>query len=146
MSKSRRRDRGFSLMELIMVVTVLSILVSILAVKVTDGIRKAKEGATLGNLGAIRSALSIYYADQGTTFPSTVGSLTVGGQYLKAIPPTSWANYHQDTAVVKEGPGSSAIDDSGGWAYDNDPNDADFGKIWVNCTHTDIKGSSWTTY
>ncbi len=40
-------------------------------------------------------------------------------------------------------------DDDGGWAYWNWSNGMaphSQGDIWVACTHTDTKGSSWTTY
>lgn len=39
-----------------------------------------------GNLGAIRSALSIYYGDNEGFYPTKFESLTVAGKYLPAIP------------------------------------------------------------
>ncbi|MCX5794302.1 MAG: type II secretion system protein [Elusimicrobia bacterium] len=134
-----RLSRGFTLLELMFVVLIISVLCSIV-------FRKAKEGGTQGNLGAIRSAIQTYYADQASTFPSSLSALTAGGQYLGAFPPAVLVGYHQDSNSIREGSAASVINDAGGWAYDNDSSDADFGKLWVNCTHTDTKGSVWTAY
>jgi hypothetical protein len=35
---------------------------------------------------------------------------------------------------------------TGGWMYDNDPNDTYYGSLWINCTHTDRKGTRWDAY
>ena len=41
---------------------------------------------------------------------------------------------------------AGAANDAGGWQYNNVSTDPDFGTLWVNCTHTDTKGSAWTSY
>lgn len=105
--------------------------------------RMGSEGASRGNLGAIRSALSIYYGDTAGVYPSSLNSLTEGGKYLREIPMAIVPYYHRDSSKVTFG---KVPDDSGGWVYDNDPKDKDFGLVFVNCTHTDTKGSSWNSY
>ena len=35
---------------------------------------------------------------------------------------------------------------AGGWLYNNIVGDAGFGAVSVNCTHTDTKGSVWSSY
>ncbi|MBI3552599.1 MAG: hypothetical protein HY077_18075, partial [Elusimicrobia bacterium] len=37
-------------------------------------------------------------------------------------------------------------DDGAGWVYNNTITDPNLGTLWVNCTHTDTKGTTWTTY
>lgn len=101
------------------------------------------EGASKGNLGAIRSALSIYYGDMEGYYPLTVEPLTVSGKYLSSIPKAKTQGRHPDSAHVAYG---RAPDDAGGWFYDNVPGDGNYGTLWINCTHTDAKGSAWTTY
>ena len=140
------RRRGFTILELMMVVMIISILFSVAALKFNNTLRKTKEGATMGNLGAVRTALNAYYADQTSSYPSSLSILTVGGQYLSAFPSTVLLGYHQDSSSIREGNAVSALDDSGGWSYDNDPEDSRFGTVWVNCTHTDTKGTLWTSY
>lgn len=98
---------------------------------------------TRGNLGSIRSALSIYYGDMGGSFPPSLDSLTVGGKYLQTIPRAQVPAAHQASAAVALG---QTPDDAGGWLYNNDPASANVGNVMVNCTHTDGKGATWASY
>jgi len=36
--------------------------------------------------------------------------------------------------------------DFGGWIYDDVASDGNYGKVFVNCTHTETKGTVWTAY
>jgi prepilin-type N-terminal cleavage/methylation domain-containing protein len=138
-------DRGFTLIELMIVVAIIGILAAIAIPKFAELIRKSNEGSSKGNLGAIRSALSIYYGDMEGLYPVELASLTLNGKYMASIPKSKAPNYHPDSSEVSTG-SANAVTDAGGWAYDNVPSDANFGTLWVNCSHTDTKGSSWTTY
>ncbi|MBI5595415.1 MAG: hypothetical protein HY928_04930 [Elusimicrobia bacterium] len=50
--------------------------------------------------------------------------------------------YHKDSNAVLN---AAAPDDSGGWRYDASARQGQF-RFFVNCTHTDSKGTSWTEY
>jgi len=134
---------GFTLIELMIVVAIIGILAAIAIPKFASLIRKSSEGASKGNLGAIRSALSIYYGDVEGVYPTTMENLTVGGKYLSVVPVAKAPNYHNDSSAILNG---SAPTDAVGWAYLNVETNANFGTVWVNCTHTDTKGSTWTAY
>ncbi len=54
---------GFTLIELMIIVAIISILTVIALPKFGKMVQKAKEGRTKGSLGAFRSAVNIYYAD-----------------------------------------------------------------------------------
>lgn len=99
-------------------------------------IRKSSEGATKGNIGSIRSALAIYHGDSKGKYPADLAALTLGGKYLQVVPLTKTPNYHKDSSAVRL---AKAPDDAGGWLYDG-------AEVFVNCTHTDTKGSVWTSY
>ena len=135
---------GFTLIELMIVVAIIGILAAIAIPKFAELIRKSNEGASKGNLGSIRSALSIYYGDMEGVYPDDPNSLTTNGKYLAAIPKSKAPNYHPDSSMFTNGDGSPT--DSGGWNYNNVVGDANFGTVFVNCTDTDTKGSVWTSY
>lgn len=141
-----RAAAGFTLIELMIVVAIIGILAAIAIPKFAELIRKSNEGSSKGNLGAVRSALSIYYGDMEGLYPVDLVSLTQAGKYLSAIPKSKAPNFHSDTATPSQNCSALAVNDKGGWAYVNTPGDSNFGTLWVNCSHTDTKGSGWTTY
>jgi general secretion pathway protein G len=138
-----KSTKGFTLIELMIVVAIIGILAAIAIPKFAELIRKSNEGASKGNLGSIRGALSIYYGDMEGQYPSDMTSLTINGKYLASIPTAKAPNYHGDTTLISN---VTAANDAGGWAYNNTVGNANFGNIWVNCTHTDTKGTIWTAY
>lgn len=133
----------FTFINCMITIALLGILSSIALPMFAGLLRKSNEGASKGNLGAIRSALSIYYGDMHGQYPSELTALTVGGKYLSVISMAKAPNYHTDSSAVRYG---KAPDDSGGWLYNNIPGDANMGSIMVNCTHTDTRGTTWTSY
>jgi len=64
-----KTKKGFTLIELMIVVAIIGILAAIAIPKFADLIKKSKEGATKGSLGALRSALTIYYGEQEGMYP-----------------------------------------------------------------------------
>ena len=147
MTKSKKS--GFTLIELMIVVAIIGILAAIAIPKFAQLIRKSGEGAAKGNLGAIRSSLSIYYGDMEGQYPTNLAGLTVAGKYLSVVPVAKAPSYHPDTSVETDGAAAvtNAVDGTNGlWAYNNTAADANIGNMLVSCTHTDTKGSVWTTY
>ena len=157
-----RTSKGFTLIELMIVVAIIGILSAIAIPKFADLIRKSNEGATKGNLGAVRSAISIYYGEQEGLFPvpsasgatATAGTLGAimtmdNGKYIKEMPSCNCPPYHDKSSdvsiAVSSGDESAA---AGLWGYKetNDGIGRPWGDIWVNCTHTDSKATAWGTY
>ena len=138
--------KGFTLIELMIVVAIIGILAAIAIPKFAELIRKSSEGASKGNLGALRSAMSIYYGDMEGTYPATATALTIGGKYLTVLPPAKAPNYHSDLSTVVLLSASAAPSDVGGWYYNDQTTNANVGNVLVNCTHTDTKGTVWTGY
>lgn len=58
------KSKGFTLIELMIVVAIIGILAAIAIPKFGAMQVRARESATMGNLGAIRSAISIHYGDK----------------------------------------------------------------------------------
>ncbi|MBI5241870.1 MAG: prepilin-type N-terminal cleavage/methylation domain-containing protein [Elusimicrobia bacterium] len=140
---NRAHSEAFTLLELMLVVVILGTLIGIAAARYANTLRRANEGALVGDLGAIRSALHIYYGDSEGVYPRDLLVLTASASYLGSVPAASIPPYHPASNAVLDG---ASADDSGGWLYDNAPGSASFGSVYVNCTHTDTKSRFWTTY
>ena len=136
--------KGFTLIELLIVVVILGVLLGIALTRYNDILRKANEGATRGNLGTVRSALRVYYADMEGIYPENLAVLAENSRLLPRIPLIEVPFFHPDSAETRLAAG--APNDAGGWHYNNVSTDVDFGTLWVNCSHTDTLSSVWTSY
>jgi general secretion pathway protein G len=76
--------RGFTLIEMLVTLTVVGLLLSIALPRYFHGLERAKETLLLENLQTTRAALDSFYADQGR-FPESLDEL-VARRYLRALP------------------------------------------------------------
>ena len=79
----RSAQRGFSLIELIVVVTIIGILAGIALVNVSTAQRKARESALRSNLHEMRKAIDNFYADK-QRYPTDLNELVPN--YIRRIP------------------------------------------------------------
>ena len=85
--RSRKRiggDAGFTLLELLVVATVLVVLAGIGLVQYKNGVTRAREGVLKTDLFNMRDAIDQYYADKGM-YPGTLDELVSAG-YLRRVP------------------------------------------------------------
>ena len=84
-----QKSKGFTLIELMIVVAIIGILAAIAIPQFANLVGKSQEGRTKANLGTIRSALSIYYGDTEGWYPTeaaSLSSLSTSGKYLQTVP------------------------------------------------------------
>ncbi|MBI3552620.1 MAG: hypothetical protein HY077_08875 [Elusimicrobia bacterium] len=106
-------------------------------------IARSDEGATRGSLGSLRAAIAAHRGDHGGRWPADLEGLKVDGQLRHGVPLAKTPHFHPASPRISYG---SVSDDSGGWRYNNAAEDPHFGEFWVNCTHTDTKGTTWSSY
>lgn len=82
-----RPGKGFTLIELMLVVAIIGLLAAIALPKFADLVTKAKEANVKGNLATMRSAMNLYYADNEGFLP---GAMSPGDfyveKYLDSVP------------------------------------------------------------
>lgn len=113
-----------------------------------DLLRFSAQGAMKGNLSGLRQNIADYRSAHDGAFPPTLETL-IDPKTLPRLPmlwSNSYAGAHAKTIesiVVAERAGT----DSGKWAYVVSPSTPELhGTVFIDCTHTDNKGSAWTSY
>jgi len=150
--KPTRLAKGFTLIELMLVVAIIGLLAAIALPKFANLVVKAKEASVKGKLGSLRSALSIYYADNEGFYPiAGIGLPTIfttGGKYLNAIPAASIPTVPAHDSVNAFGTNLADSLFGSVWGPNAQAWNMGFntGHIYVNCTHTDSKGSTWSLW
>ncbi len=101
--------KGYTLIELMIVVAIAGILVSLAIPNFQQSAMKAKETALKQNLFTMRTVLDQYYADRGD-YPDSLDSL-VEAQYLRSIPidpftksSTTWAEILEEQEEGDDSP------------------------------------------
>ena len=79
-----RRDGGFTLVELLIVISLISILAAMSVVQYRNSVQNTREAVLHTDLFRMRDAIDQYYADKGK-YPSGLDSLVSEG-YMRKIP------------------------------------------------------------
>jgi hypothetical protein len=139
--------RGFTYLELFILILFLGVLWAICPAFHSGHfarlVRRSNDNATRAELTRMRAALAACVRGSKGRSPKDLSELTAGGRYLAAIPLAKTGVGHPPSAEVRIG---TATDDRGGWMYDNVPGDPGYGRGWVDCVHTDTKGTAWDSY
>lgn len=121
--------KGFTLIELVMVIVIIGILAAVAIPRFVDLTTQAKQGATQGALGAVRSAISIWYvqnvaAGNSARWPTSTAEIA-GAMSDGLIPanPAVDASISTNVSLVNSNPTATA---NAAWIY-NSSN----GRVWA---------------
>ncbi|MDD5136522.1 MAG: prepilin-type N-terminal cleavage/methylation domain-containing protein [Candidatus Omnitrophica bacterium] len=115
----KRNNKGFTLIELVIVIVILGILGAIAMPKFIDIISNAKVSATQAGLGSIRSVIALKYSQNlaagvtTNTYPTTLTT----GDFFDGKLPTNKLNNLTTAIVVAAPPATTATSASAGWWF-----------------------------
>ncbi len=109
-------SRGFTLIELMIVMSIMGILITIAAPNLKQSIVRAREAVLREDLFQMREAIDQYYADHGK-YPAALSDLTnlqeKAKSYLRIIPKDPFTNAEDWITVALEGSGEAGGEGSG---------------------------------
>ena len=124
-----RKTRAFTLVELIVIIVVLAILSGVAIPKYIDYTTSAKASAAKATLGAVRSAIANFYANQAVNgsarYPTLVELQTVGTVMQEVLASNPYNNSATIAAAVWAA--TPPVAGANGYNYD-----AAAGKFWLN--------------
>ena len=124
-----RSSKGFTLIELILVVVILGFIASMFLPRFVDLTSKSRESASKGSLGAVRSAIAIAYASNAVYAAATMIPTTVEAAMFQSniIPAETVSVASGNSAVYVSSEAPAGVTDTGGWWYDSVN-----GRVWIN--------------
>ena len=152
-----KRNRGFSLLELVVVVVIIGIIAAIAIPRLSRGSAGAADAALAGNLAVMRNAIDLYSAEHNGAFPTvaniasamlqytnatggisaTRDATYIYGPYIRKIPPLPVGAKRGCTGIA------AATGDGVGWIYSATPGDI---KANTTSTEKDVSGKLYSDY
>lgn len=129
--------KGFTLVEILVVVIVLGILAALVTPHLTGAVEEASIETTSHELSKLRRAIEVY-SIVNNTLPDVVegdgtwGALTSGNQYLKSAPVNPYVGGANASVIVIGNAADAAYQTSHGWIYDNTT-----GRVWAGSFGSD---------
>jgi prepilin-type N-terminal cleavage/methylation domain-containing protein len=127
------RNRGFTLVEILIVVVILGILSAVVVPQFTGATQEAQRTATLDQLVKIREAIDLYHVRNNAQYPNIVAGVgdpawgeLISPSYMRAGAINSWVGTAAAKTVIIGAGADSGYQNTHGWIYD--PNT---GRLWA---------------
>lgn len=111
MTSVQRRCAGFTLVELLVVMSIIAILLTVAVPRYMGSVEHAKEAALKSSLARLREAIDQYHSDKGL-YPPSLTTLVEAG-YLRALPVDPFTESDQSwllTPAANDAQGSAIYD------------------------------------
>lgn len=121
---SNKPRKGFSLVELVVVVLIIGILAAVAAPKMFDTANDARQNGTRQSLGVLRDAIELYKTQNGS-YPPAATLTTALKPFLKGAFPAPQVGSNKNPTVVTSTQDPIAAPEAGtaGWAYNQTTGD-----------------------
>ena len=90
---ARRASRGFTLLELMVVIVIIGVLAALIAPKVLENVDKAKITAAQADISSLMNALKMYKLDNGRYPSSDQGLQALATKPTTGTIPGNWRSY-----------------------------------------------------
>ena len=90
---ARRASRGFTLLELMVVIVIIGVLAALIAPKVLENVDKAKITAAQADISSLMNALKMYKLDNGRYPDSDQGLQALVAKPTSGTVPGNWHSY-----------------------------------------------------
>jgi general secretion pathway protein G len=121
-SRSGKSKKGFSLVEMVVVILLIGIIAAVAAPRMFDTADNARANSTKQNLAVIRDALELYRSQNGG-YPTTATIATDLKDYIRGpFPPAQVGTYAGKNAVADTDadPIVAGVATEHGWIYNDD--------------------------
>jgi len=114
--------RGFTLVEILIVVVILGILSAIVVPQFASATEQAQNVATVDQLNKIRKALSLYYVRSNSEYPNITAGVGTWGellasQYMREAPSNTWIGTGNSKVIVMGTAADTSFQSTHGWIY-----------------------------